>query len=219
MRNSTVLPYSNSHLTDSCEVLLTGISASVDLPRNVVLKKLLSAMGLDDFERFIASSRDWSPKKRVPDATEDFKAIVFRCSSHSNHDFIIMSAPKLASIHSETIFGSGGDHRLFLRALWLREVYSLFSRANTAAHGIRFSRPIVRNLIVHRCETVQSPLMPIATVNELELFIAKNQTLNKKQNQQQSQKQGQNQSQNQRQRQKQGQNPNQNQNQIQKFNQ
>ncbi|CAB0041555.1 unnamed protein product [Trichogramma brassicae] len=186
LRSSTVLPYSNSHLTDSCEVLLTGIPASVDLLRNIVLKKLLSAMGLDDFERFIVSSRDWSPKRRGPDAPADFKAIVFRCSSPSNRDFFIMSAPKLASIHTETIFGSGGSHRLSLCALWPREVYSLLSKANTAAHGIGLTRPIVRNLTVHMRKIVQSPLIPIATINELDLFVAKNRTLSQNQNQKQN---------------------------------
>ncbi|CAB0041812.1 unnamed protein product [Trichogramma brassicae] len=155
IRSNTTLSCLNSHLVDSCEVLLSGIPTGVDLPKDVVLKKVLTAMGLNDFERFIVNSRDWVPKKRTNGTPEAFQAIVYRCSSPSNRDFLIMNAPKLASIHTNTLFGCGGDHKLVLRSLWPRETYSLLSKANIAAHKIGFARPVVRNLVVHMRKTTQ----------------------------------------------------------------
>ncbi|CAB0041137.1 unnamed protein product [Trichogramma brassicae] len=175
IKSNTTLSHSNSHLVDSCEVLLSGIPTGVDLPKDVVLKKVLTAMGLNDFERFIVNSRKWVPNKRTNSTPEAFQAIVYRCSSPSNHDFLIMNASKLALIHTNTLFGCGGDHKLVLHALWPRETYSLLSKANIAAHKIGFARPIVRNLVVHMRKITQSQLLPLATQKDLDLLIAQNQ--------------------------------------------
>ncbi|CAB0036288.1 unnamed protein product [Trichogramma brassicae] len=130
------------HVTDTCEILLSGIPSSADLANEQLLDSVFTAMGLVNFNRFVSHTRDWKPKITNEARKDVTRAIVVKLASPSTRDDCLSSASRLASISAQTLFGAGGDGKLRLRALWPREVHALLSKAYTAAHALNYARPV-----------------------------------------------------------------------------
>uniref|UniRef100_A0ABD2VVJ0 RRM domain-containing protein n=1 Tax=Trichogramma kaykai TaxID=54128 RepID=A0ABD2VVJ0_9HYME len=161
------VPQASPHLSDTCEILLTGLPGDVDLSEEEVLGRVFTAMGLKHYHKFVAHTRPREPKNSRGTTPANTKAFVFALSSQSTRDHCVKSSFKLASIGVNTLFGVG-DGTIRLRPLWPCEVFNLLNKAYEAAHKLNYAQPIVKNLTVFMRETLGAKLIPIQTERDLQ---------------------------------------------------
>ncbi|CAB0029189.1 unnamed protein product, partial [Trichogramma brassicae] len=139
--SSTTAP-THSRMTDSCEILLTGLPIGVNLSEEEVLATVFTVMGLKHFHKFLAHTRPWEPKSNRRSEPATTKAFVFTLSSPNMRDHCIKSASKLSSINVSTLFGMGNG-KIKLRPLWPIEVFNLLNKAYEAAHKLNYAQPTI----------------------------------------------------------------------------
>ncbi|CAB0029877.1 unnamed protein product [Trichogramma brassicae] len=124
-------------LVDSCEMLVTGLPAELNLSNDQILDKIFEALGFDGFSRFVVRTRDWQPKTRTRNDNADAprtKAFVFKCSSPTTRDDIIFNSAKLSGKDHQSLFGMGGSGKTlapFIPAQDLIELRYKLSRPRT----------------------------------------------------------------------------------------
>ncbi|XP_023315595.1 uncharacterized protein LOC111694009 [Trichogramma pretiosum] len=159
-------------LVDSCEMLVTGLPADLNLSNDQILVKIFEALDLDGYSRFVARTRDWQPKPKncTRDDNADAprtKAFVFKCSSPTIRDDVIFHSGRLSGKDHQSLFGMGGSGRVMLRPLWPTPVHRLLSQAREAAVKLNYARPLVRDLVVCMRETSGSTLVPVYSADDL----------------------------------------------------
>ncbi|CAB0035045.1 unnamed protein product [Trichogramma brassicae] len=130
-------PQHPQHLTDDCEVLLSGLSLESTLTDSAILDKTLSNIGLPQHTRFITRTRGWSQKNQRKNPNSGHtRSLVFQCSSPVVRDTIISHSHKLSNIRTQSLFNTDGEGSLSLRPLWPKKVMPECARCK---HSIAYS--------------------------------------------------------------------------------
>ncbi|KAL7299136.1 hypothetical protein TKK_0007736 [Trichogramma kaykai] len=120
------------HLTDQCEMLLSGLPSNLELSDDQVLKKTFSTMDLEHLERFVTRTRKWKPRDSCT-VKKPTRAIVFQCSSPIVRDGLVAQSFKLSRVDNKTLFNTGGELKLSLSLLWPKNTYYLLREAKSLA--------------------------------------------------------------------------------------
>ena len=154
---------------DPCEIIVRGlpISVSIDLPS--ASSALLTALDLPRVIPHVYSWRKWKLADRVPSSSaRPTRTFIMKLVSLTVRDFILKKCPGLRHLTSQSIFGAGGDAKIYLKAIWPTPVYNRLKRVTAIYKSLGYERPIVRNLIVFMRQTKLFPLIPIYQMSDLD---------------------------------------------------
>ncbi|KAJ8670645.1 hypothetical protein QAD02_001904 [Eretmocerus hayati] len=176
----------NNALIDSAEILISGLPKQLNMSRNDIISCLFTALEIPHLTNFIISVREWtgpdlsfrksaennltnhnSGTPPAPAANPNFYSLVIKLVSPSVRDEVVSKTPKLKDKTIQNLFDTPGNSQVFCRALWPREVYSLYKKAFAAAKNLNSEKPLIRNLIVCMRETRNSPLLPLSSESDL----------------------------------------------------
>lgn len=156
----------NSTNEDTCEAIFSGLPATL-LDTQAAATRVLTAINLPALASFITRIRPWHPRdprsnnREAASQEPATMAIVVKFVSPSIRDDVIRNANLLETFSSQTLFGSGGATRIYLNALYPKDVYRLRAKAFRVAKEKGYDRPIVKNLVVCMRATRDSPLIPV----------------------------------------------------------
>lgn len=163
-------------VTDEAEILVCGLPNTFQGSLFDASKLVLTALGFGKNHDLppVLYTRDWSPSENLKSTNANTtsnsfktKAFVFFAGSAALRDQIIKKSPSLASATAEKVFGSGGDTKVYLRALWPKPVFDLLSKAKTVSESLGYARPKVMNLRVFVRQTTHSDPIPIISEEDL----------------------------------------------------
>ncbi|KAL7304650.1 hypothetical protein TKK_0002897 [Trichogramma kaykai] len=157
----------HSHLTDQCEMLLSGLPSNLELSDDQVLKKTFSTMGLENHERFVRRTQKWKQRHSCS-VKKPTGAIVFQCSSPIVRDGLIAQSFNLSRFDNKTLFNTDGESKLSSSPLWPKNTYNLLREAKSLARRLHYPSPIVRNLTVLMRKSPQSEFIPIHSKIDLD---------------------------------------------------
>ncbi|CAB0031133.1 unnamed protein product, partial [Trichogramma brassicae] len=121
-------PQHPQHLTDDCEVLLSGLPLESTLTGSAILDKTLSNIGLTQHTRFITRTRGWSPKNQRKNPNSGHtRSLVFQCSSPVVRDTIISHSHKLSNIRTQSLFNTDREALRYTPENWKNKAI-MFSR-------------------------------------------------------------------------------------------
>ncbi|KAL7303036.1 hypothetical protein TKK_0004255 [Trichogramma kaykai] len=166
------VPQHPQHLTDECEVLLSGLPLKLTLTDKAILDKTLSNKGLPLHTRFITRTRSWIQKNQSKNSNSSHtRSLVFKCSSPLVRDTIISCSHKLSNIRTQSLFNTDGeDNDLYLRPFWPKPVRSLYTKALSVSRELNYPKPFVRNLTVLIRKQPNSPPIPIHSEKDLKML-------------------------------------------------
>ncbi|KAJ8681985.1 hypothetical protein QAD02_017777 [Eretmocerus hayati] len=72
---------------------------------------------------------------------------------------VLRNAKKLKDKTAQSIFGAGGNNRIFINQVYPRPVYALLREARKASKTLNYAPPIVKNMLVFMRESSESELI------------------------------------------------------------
>lgn len=158
----------NRTLVDECEIKVSGIPYMSSLNPLSILNSVLVSCGLANISKHVMSWRNWNHANNSNTMT-----MVFKLTSPAVRNLILKHSSNLINHDSQSIFGQGGNAKVYISALWPKATYNLLRKAQEFATRLKYASPVVRNLIVCMRKTKEkaSPLIPI--ISEADLLLLK----------------------------------------------
>ena len=139
---------------------------------NSIAEAIFKALDLVNLKHQIANIRYWNNKKgnvanpQYTNGTSDIVVVQFY--SKIARDQVLSKSSHLKDVNCETIFGAGGQAKIYISSIYPGAVYKLLRNAQKVASLINFIRPLVRNSkVVCMRKDRSSPLIPILHESDL----------------------------------------------------
>ncbi|KAJ8686875.1 hypothetical protein QAD02_022669 [Eretmocerus hayati] len=147
--------------TDENEIKISGIPATLEAPLLQSAVKILQEIGLTSPANFILDHREWPLKENEP-----YRMIVVKLVG-GVRDMVLRNSVKLKDKTAQSIFGMGGNSRIFINQVLPRSVYGVLREARKASKTLYYATPLVKNMMVFMRETRNSE--PILIKDELDI--------------------------------------------------
>ncbi|KAJ8664693.1 hypothetical protein QAD02_006355 [Eretmocerus hayati] len=141
--------------TDENEIKISGIPTGLNVPLIQSAVRLLQEIGLTSPSNFILDHREWPAKEN-----ESHQSIIVKLVG-GVRETVLRNASKLKGKTAQSIFGSGGNTRIYINQVYPRHVYKLLREARVASKSLNYAYPLVKNMIVFMRETRDSDLILI----------------------------------------------------------
>ena len=124
----------NEALSDTCEMLVTGIPINLEISNVLILEKIFNALELSHVSAFVLETREWrlvelSENSNIANTVDShnnynnnvnsnsahFRSFVVKFSSYCVRDNVAFKCSKLAKFDCNSLFGKRGNKHIFLR--------------------------------------------------------------------------------------------------------
>ncbi|KAJ8682496.1 hypothetical protein QAD02_018288 [Eretmocerus hayati] len=147
--------------TDENEIKISGILTSLNVPLIQSAVKILQEIGLSSPMNFILDHREWPVKEN-----ESHQSIIVKLVGGAR-ETVLRYSSKLKEKTAQSIFGSGGNTRIYINQVYPRHVYQLLREARNASKSLNYAYPLVKNMIVFMRETRDSDLILIKDSSDI----------------------------------------------------
>lgn len=160
-----------SLLTDSCEIRISGVPKIFSGDHKSAVEKIFATTDNTHNLQHVTEIRECpEPSKVCPTDKKlagDTISLAVKTVSPSVRDNIVSKSRLLKDKSAQSIFNSGGNHRVFLSSIWPRPVYELLRAATAKSKSLNYLSPVVRNLVVCLRVDATSPLTPVYADTDL----------------------------------------------------
>ncbi|KAJ8671231.1 hypothetical protein QAD02_002490 [Eretmocerus hayati] len=142
--------------TDENGIKISGIPSTIQAPIIDSAVKILQLIGLTSPLNFILQHREWP----MPADKNSERVVVVKFVG-GVRETVLRNAYKLKDMTAQSIFGVGGNVRIYINQVYPRAVFNLLREARKASKSLNYATPLVKNMIVFMRETQDSELILI----------------------------------------------------------
>ena len=139
---------------DPCEILVSGILASLNPSPTVLVNRILVFIGLSTAINHVFTTRSWKHKNKKS-ATCDF---VVKFSSPIIRNEVVSKIRSFKKLNSHSIFGTNHNSKINVYDLLPKPTYLLLVQARKMYRTLNYAPPIDKNGIVFIRKSVTHPL-------------------------------------------------------------
>ncbi|KAJ8684565.1 hypothetical protein QAD02_020357 [Eretmocerus hayati] len=175
---------SSRAVVDLCELRFSGVPEDSPIPDEELATKILTQMRCVDRVGPLLSVRRWAlPSNRPPASNavnptpsqaapggithEKTTSLVVKFSSPTVRDYVLSKSVHLKDATVNSIFGFGGQHRMYVSHVLPSSVYPIWRAALSKAKELNYLRPQIHNMTVVMRPDLKSPTIPIITKEDL----------------------------------------------------
>ncbi|KAJ8670350.1 hypothetical protein QAD02_001609 [Eretmocerus hayati] len=151
--------------TDENETKITGIPSAVEAPLIESAWKILLEVGLTSPQNLILNHREWQKT-----GDNDSQRVVVVKLVGGGREMIMRNAKKLQDKTAQSIFGVGGNMRIYINQVYPRPVYTLLREARKTSEMLNYAPPVVKNMLVFMRETSESDLILVQDAADFKNF-------------------------------------------------
>ncbi|KAJ8679040.1 hypothetical protein QAD02_014827 [Eretmocerus hayati] len=138
------------------------MTSDLDIPIIESAVKVLQLTGLNSPMNFILSHREWP----MPADKNTERVVVIKLVG-GVRETVIRNAYKLKEKTVQTIFGAGGNMRIYINQMYPKTVFSLLREARKASEDLNCATPLVKNMIAFMRGTKDSDLILIRDSDDI----------------------------------------------------
>ncbi|CAB0040683.1 unnamed protein product [Trichogramma brassicae] len=158
------------HYTDMCEIRFSGLPDLPDMRDAGKVSAILGVLECDESISRIVSVRRWTPRSSTAAGAQAGSALVARFASPVARDAVMSYTHRLATVTKGSIFGTGGQGKIFATPMLTPPLYKLWCSALARAKELNYARPLLRGSLVYVRATPTSRLVKINNMRTRSAF-------------------------------------------------
>ncbi|KAL7292544.1 hypothetical protein TKK_0013680 [Trichogramma kaykai] len=155
------------HYSDMCEIRFSGLPDLPDMRDADKVKAILRVLKCDESISLIVSVRKWTPRSSTATGARTGSALMARFASPVARDAVMSYTHELATVTEGSIFGTGGQGKIFATLMLTPPLYKFWCFARSRAKELNYARPLIRGTSVCMSATPKSCLLKIKNVEDL----------------------------------------------------
>ncbi|CAB0043169.1 unnamed protein product [Trichogramma brassicae] len=149
------------YYTDMCEIRFSTLPDLPDMRDTDKVSAILGVLKCNESISRVVSVRRWTPRSSTDTGAQAGSALVARFASPVARDAVMSCSHRLATVTEGSIFGTGGQGKIFATPMLTPPLYKLWCSALARAKELNYARPLLKGPSVCMCATPTSRLVKI----------------------------------------------------------